>query len=64
MNAIVRIPAAPAISIFRFDNHDIRVVEIDGLPWFVGADVCKAAASRTRPSRSRRSTRTRGLRSS
>ena len=43
MNAIVRIPAAPAISIFRFDNHDIRVVEIDGQPWFVGADVCKAA---------------------
>ncbi|TPE48921.1 BRO-N domain-containing protein [Amaricoccus solimangrovi] len=25
-----------------FEGHNIRVVEIDGEPWFVGVDVCRA----------------------
>lgn len=27
---------------FRYDNIDIRTLVIDGQPWFVGVDVCKA----------------------
>lgn len=42
MNAIVRIPAAPAITTFTFDGHTVRVVHVDGDPRFVAADVCKA----------------------
>lgn len=30
----------PNIIPFTFQAHDVRVVEIDGQPWFVGADVC------------------------
>lgn len=31
------------VSIFKFENSaDIRVVSIDGNPWFVATDVCKA----------------------
>ena len=32
-----------ALSVFSFqENHPIRVVMVDGEPWFVAADVCKA----------------------
>ena len=35
--------ATPAIpTLFDFNGHTIRVVELDGTPWFVAADVCKA----------------------
>lgn len=27
---------------FEFNSNTIRVTEIDGEPWFVAADVCKA----------------------
>lgn len=31
------------VSIYKFENAaDIRVVEIEGNPWFVAADICKA----------------------
>lgn len=30
------------VSLFNFKGHEVRVVEIDGEPWFVAADVCKA----------------------
>ena len=33
--------AAPAPLLFDFKGHDIRVVELDGTPWFVAADICK-----------------------
>jgi prophage antirepressor-like protein len=29
-------------SVFRFGDHNIRVITIDDSPWFVAADVCKA----------------------
>jgi prophage antirepressor-like protein len=29
-------------SLFDFKGHDLRVVTLDGTPWFVAADVCKA----------------------
>lgn len=31
-------PSVP--SVFNFEGKDVRVVEIDGEPWFVAADVC------------------------
>lgn len=32
-----------ALSVFSFqENHPIRVVLVNGEPWFVAADVCKA----------------------
>ena len=27
---------------FDFEKHNVRVVMIDGVPWFVAADVCEA----------------------
>lgn len=27
---------------FRFDQHQVRVVTIEGAPWFVAADVTRA----------------------
>ncbi|WP_420325314.1 Bro-N domain-containing protein [Mameliella sp.] len=29
-------------SLFDFNGSDIRVIEIDGEPWFVGADACRS----------------------
>lgn len=29
-------------TLFDFNGHNIRVVDLDGTPWFVAADVCKA----------------------
>jgi len=26
---------------FNFKGHDVRVIEIDGAPWWVAADVCR-----------------------
>lgn len=32
-----------ALSVFSFqENHPIRVVMVDGEPWFVAVNVCKA----------------------
>lgn len=31
-----------AVSSFTFDGHEIRLASIDGEPWFVAADVCRA----------------------
>ncbi|OKN41627.1 hypothetical protein AM419_005292 [Klebsiella pneumoniae] len=32
-----------ALSVFSFqENHPVRVVLVNGEPWFVAADVCKA----------------------
>lgn len=31
-----------ALSLFNFNGHDVRVVMIDGAPWWVAADVCRA----------------------
>lgn len=32
-----------ALSVFSFqENHPVRVVLVDGEPWFVAADVCRA----------------------
>lgn len=31
-------------TLFNFNGHNIRVVDLDGTPWFVSADVCKALA--------------------
>jgi prophage antirepressor-like protein len=33
---------AANLSTFNYLSNTVRVVEIDGQPWFVGADVCKA----------------------
>jgi prophage antirepressor-like protein len=30
------------ISLFSFESRDVRILQIDGDPWFVGADVCEA----------------------
>ncbi|WP_374251746.1 Bro-N domain-containing protein [Xanthobacter sp.] len=30
------------LSLFNFNGHDVRVVMIDGGPWWVAADVCRA----------------------
>lgn len=30
------------VSLYDFKGHQVRVVEIDGNPWFVAADVCSA----------------------
>lgn len=30
----------PAVATYSFNGMDLRVVEIDGEPWFVAADVC------------------------
>lgn len=27
---------------FRFDSHSVRVIDVDGSPWFVAKDVCAA----------------------
>ncbi|MFG1370837.1 hypothetical protein V5F32_01545 [Xanthobacter oligotrophicus] len=29
------------LSLFNFNGHDLRVVVIDGDPWWVAADVCR-----------------------
>lgn len=40
MSAKIAIPSAPSgVSTFTFDGHTIRVVEIEGEPWFVAKDV-------------------------
>lgn len=41
-NPLVLATAAPAVDTFTFDDHVIRVVHIDGAPWFVALDVCAA----------------------
>jgi prophage antirepressor-like protein len=33
-------PSAPAVATYSFNGMDLRVVEIDGEPWFVAKDVC------------------------
>ena len=41
----LRFPPAPestAISPFNFEGKDVRVITIDGEPWFVGSDVAGA----------------------
>ena len=30
------------ISVIKFDDIQVRIVSINGEPWFVGADVCAA----------------------
>lgn len=35
-------PEANSLSLFKFKNSDIRVVQIDGEPWFVAKDVMEA----------------------
>lgn len=30
------------IQIFKYENNDVRTVEMNGEPWFVLKDVCKA----------------------
>ena len=30
------------LSLFNFNGHDVRVVMIDGAPWWVAVDVCRA----------------------
>jgi prophage antirepressor-like protein len=32
------------LSLYDFNNNDIRVIEIDGEPWFVAKDVCDVLA--------------------
>lgn len=39
VNSIAHSPVAPALS-FNFEAHQLRVVMIDGEPWFVVTDVC------------------------
>ena len=29
------------IQIFKYENNDVRTVEMNGVPWFVLKDVCK-----------------------
>ena len=29
------------IQVFDFEDNAVRVIEIDGEPWFVAADVCR-----------------------
>jgi prophage antirepressor-like protein len=36
-------PAVP-LSVFSFDTLKVRVVTVEGTPWFVAADVCRALA--------------------
>ena len=38
----------PQLSTYAFNTNTIRVVEIDGEPWFVAADVCRAIAYATK----------------
>ncbi|UWF59863.1 hypothetical protein NYO66_04965 [Brucella sp. 2716] len=33
--------------IFNFMDHKVRVVKIDGVPWFVGADLVEILYGRT-----------------
>ncbi|CAB3783380.1 BRO-N domain-containing protein [Pararobbsia alpina] len=33
-------PESTAVSPFNFEGKDVRVIERDGEPWFVGSDVC------------------------
>lgn len=33
---------ANEVSLFKFKDAEVRVVKIDGEPWFVAADVCRA----------------------
>jgi anti-repressor protein len=28
------------LTLFTYNNHDVRTIEVDGEPWFVAADVC------------------------
>lgn len=43
MSTEIAIPSAPSgVSTFTFDGHTIRVVEIEGEPWFVAVDVVRA----------------------
>lgn len=30
------------LQVFKYENNDVRTVEMNGEPWFVGKDVCKA----------------------
>ena len=58
MNAMT--PITPEVSTFVFsdtfptqygighNDHAVRVVQIDGEPWFVAADVCRALGLDTR----------------
>ena len=34
-------PTNPEVATYSFNGMDLRVVEIDGEPWFVATDVCK-----------------------
>jgi prophage antirepressor-like protein len=36
--------AKPQVATYSFNGMDLRVVEIDGEPWFVAKDVCVAVA--------------------
>lgn len=36
------LPASPSVQPFEFDATTVRVVDIDGEPWFVAKDVCEA----------------------
>jgi len=38
-----------AVSTFDFNRNTIRVVELDGTPWFVAKDVCDALGLRPHP---------------
>ena len=31
------------MQIFKYENNDVRTVEMNGEPWFVASDVCMAA---------------------
>jgi len=34
--------SSPVPAVFSFNSLDVRVVDRDGEPWFVAADVCSA----------------------
>ena len=34
------------LQLFDFNDHSIRVIEIDGVAWFPAKDVCDASGSR------------------
>ena len=36
------------LSLFNFNGHDVRVVVIDGAPWWVASDVCQSLGMNTR----------------
>ena len=40
MEGFAKLPEKPAVATYSFNGMDLRVVEIDGAPWFVAKDVC------------------------